>query len=177
MRYFIIVITTFLLYSCTNSYNLDDSLSEYEKKLNLTSPNGIKISSSLSSLKKDIEFIIAERKEINTKVDITNIKYSPIENGYLASIDLIYEGRKISIIKTDLSFEMGKGIATRSLEKIKRTRTRNEIKLEIDGRTHYIWCEDTENCECQPKVERREGSIKVTCPGNNCKCTIKGKTQ
>lgn len=176
MKYYLITIFSIVLFGCSHSDEIEEYISNHEKDLSLVAPDGAKIAESISYLKKEISAIIAERSEMDQGFSIKNIEYAQVDNGYLAIINFVTDDNtQGAMVKTNINLEIGEGLATKRINNAKTIKSREEVKIEVGGYTHYVWCEDTSSCQCKPKVEDSNGNIKVTCPGNNnCTCKIKG---
>lgn len=176
MKYILITLFSIFLFSCSTSNEIDEFVSNQEKELNLIAPNGVKIAESLLIIKKEIGLIIAENSEVDKKINISKIDYFQVDNGYLALINFLTDdNEEKTVVKTNINLEISNGLATKSMKKLLTLKTREEVRIDHEGYTHYLWCEDTNSCQCTPVVENANGKIVVTCPGNHdCKCTIKG---
>ena len=73
-------------FSRCNNENEYLTQNEQENNLTLIAPNGMRIASSLHSLKEETAVIIAEQFGDDLKFTITDIQYTPVREGYLALI-------------------------------------------------------------------------------------------
>lgn len=125
------------LFSCERSEDIElkYSLTALENSLDLKAPSGILIAESIIDLKDEITQAIRNTK--NSNFEITDIKYFPLEKGYIATIEYLTAESKVgSIVKThNVSVE----IPTNS--KISNVRLKSKTSSESDDDTGLWFCE------------------------------------
>ena len=166
--------TVFFFQSCENNQNEPVELDSKELLLNLTSPNGDKIASSVLSLKEETSIVVAEKFGVDKDFLITDLTYIPVKEGY--SVLVKYEtsdGIKGGFIKTNnTSYTISPDL--------KVTVVNNSVRLGVGEENSAnlnsirITCKQLGSCECIPTFKTNaNGSIGYSCgPCNHCEMTI-----
>ncbi|HBN28601.1 MAG TPA: hypothetical protein DD421_06110 [Clostridiaceae bacterium] len=149
-----------------------NKVTDIEHSLNLKSPNGEMIASNISSLKKDLEIIIAQGFENNTTFNISKIEYLPLATGYSAIISYITEdGFEGNLVKTNNpSFKISENLVVKTKNTSLRLRSSDENG---GGSTFTVSCKKLGTCDCKVTAVYKNGVTTYTCGDcNNCEMTI-----
>lgn len=172
MKNLFFILSLLTLLSCTNELLEGDIVNS---KLNLVSPNGERISSSMNDLKTEISKIVAESMEVDVDIDIVNIDYLSVEDGYAATISFLINGEKeMKIAKTNIIPDNLLNIIQEKMpNNIKRISSRSENSASFsfeDGTTIYLTCK-ADDCNCTPSFTLTgDGGVNHSCL--NCEiCT------
>jgi hypothetical protein len=140
-------------------------ISENEKSLNLTAPNGEEIAKSIFHLKEIVSVSVAEKYGIDKEFHITSLEYAPIKEGYAVLIKYKTSDNLIGgIIRTNShSFAISPGMKVLMSYKtlLKSNRENSAI---LNGVT--ITCtpldDNCAECSCMPSFKVSAGSSTVT---------------
>ena len=164
----------FCFQSCENNQNEPIEVDSKELLLNLTSPNGDKIASSVLSLKEETSIVVAEKFGVDKDFLITDLTYIPVKEGY--SVLVKYEtldGIKGGFIKTNnTSFTVSPDLKVTVVNKSVRLGVGEENTANLNGMR--ITCKQLGSCECIPTFKTNANvSVSYSCgPCNHCEMTI-----
>jgi len=121
--------------------------------LNLVSPNGIRISKDINSLKQETStFISLLNDGIEIDFEITNIDYRPVSKGFAALIEYKLNNGNIStflLLSNDANVELSANLMV--LHKLNGTKLKNGS--ETGGGTGMVSCVGTSPCQKCKLVE------------------------
>lgn len=172
MKKYFFILGLLLLVSCTYDLIEGDVMNS---DLNLISPNGECISSSMHELRKEIAEIVAESIEMDANIVIKRIDYLPVKEGFAATVSFVVNNEKeMKIAKTNIIPDNLLSVVQEKLSNDFRrisSRSENSASFSFEGGTTiYLTCK-AEECDCTPEFKLTgDGGVSYSCI--NCEiCT------
>jgi hypothetical protein len=166
-----------IVQSCSqNDDSLGIQISENEKTLNLTAPNGEKIAENILQLKEIVSVSVGERFGTDKEFYITSLEYIPVREGYAVLVKYRtsdnMEGGLVRVNSRSVYLETDTGILIRENIRLKSSPENTAI---FEGNTVTCFPEPYDsNCTCIPTFTRRgDGVWAMTCSNSPSTCTCK----